>query len=229
MRSTYNFSQSVISTITARMQITLPNPMDMSRAKSLPYFVVFTTTPRSPSLAKEIASDATITISLLRQVSISESPPLPLTPSPSTPSSSSDDLASTMSIRKSFFRRVVRSSSSSRPGSFFGSGEVTPPVLPVSTIFSESRTLMTNMFIGFPKRPRMPCNSGKHPSLEEYAALPDGLMKGKIQLTEDMLPCIDWAGVRVKVSLLLPQDTLLLTISHFSTTWMFLWSLVKMN
>lgn len=60
---------------------------------------------------------------------------------------------------------------------------------------------MNDMCIGFPKRPRQQSNKQSHPSLETIATLPDGLHKARIQLNKDMLPCIDWAGVSVKVCL----------------------------
>lgn len=49
-------------------QITMPDPATFSRKSSIPYFVVFTTTPRSRSLAAEIMADATIAVSLVRRV-----------------------------------------------------------------------------------------------------------------------------------------------------------------
>jgi hypothetical protein len=186
-------------------QITLPSPLVMQRSKSLSYFVVFTTTPRSPCLAQEIAADATISITLLRQVSIKETPSSPFSPfsplSSTSSNTSSDDLSPIPNARKSFFRRkLARSAGSSRENIFQPNDNLSPPILPVSTIFSESHTLLTNMFIGFPKRPRLPCYSQSHPSLEAYASLPDGLLKGKFQFAKDVIPSIDWAGVQVKVS-----------------------------
>ncbi|KAA1472559.1 hypothetical protein DENSPDRAFT_778464 [Dentipellis sp. KUC8613] len=53
--------------------VTLPSPSHFPRSGAIAYFVVFSTTPKSPSLAREIASDATITVSLFRQVTINPS------------------------------------------------------------------------------------------------------------------------------------------------------------
>ena len=54
--------------------------------------------------------------------------------------------------------------------------------------------------IGFPKRPRYRVEPHqRHPSLETYKALPDGLYKGRIQLEKHMIPSFDWVGLRVKV------------------------------
>src|ERR1700722_7327424 len=89
-------------------QITLPNPMTIRRAGARPYFVIFTTTPRPPHLAREIASDATISISFLRQVAISESTP-PSTPSSSPSSTCSSQRSTPPFIRGTFLKRVVKS------------------------------------------------------------------------------------------------------------------------
>ena len=72
-------------------QITVPNPSTFGRGNALPFFVVFTTTPRSASLAREIAADATISVSLIREVTVQETVLLPPTP-PYSPTGSSDDL-----------------------------------------------------------------------------------------------------------------------------------------
>ncbi|KAF8137355.1 hypothetical protein EV363DRAFT_1317746 [Boletus edulis] len=67
--------------------------------------------------------------------------------------------------------------------------------------FSVSRTLQTQVSIGFPKRPR---------ANDMAQNLPDGLYKGKVQLSMDMLPNINWPGISVKhyldVSVLVGQD-----------------------
>ncbi|KAF9051352.1 hypothetical protein BJ165DRAFT_1340545 [Panaeolus papilionaceus] len=199
--------------IPVRCAITLPTSVTFSRSSSIPYFVVFTTTPRSPELAKEIAADATITVSLTRQTVINEQSSLPPTP-PLTPSSEDSDAP-----MPKLLRRVARSQPRLRPrrtseASVASATREKPlPQVPIIKTFSDTRTIHHNMCIGFPKRPRQQVDSNqKHPSLEAVAALPDGLMKTKIQLNRDMLPCIDWAGVSVKyyldVSVLLGQDDL---------------------
>ncbi|KAI5121710.1 hypothetical protein M0805_002103 [Coniferiporia weirii] len=48
--------------------VTIPDPATFSRRASIPYFVVFTTKPRSRTLAAEIMADATIAVSLVRRV-----------------------------------------------------------------------------------------------------------------------------------------------------------------
>ncbi|KAG8216768.1 hypothetical protein J3R82DRAFT_7012 [Butyriboletus roseoflavus] len=57
-------------------------------------------------------------------------------------------------------------------------------------VFSVSRTLETQLSIGFPKRPRANAAS---------QSLPDGLYKGRVQLSKGMLPSMDWPGITVKV------------------------------
>lgn len=165
-----------------------------SRASSIPYFVVFTTTPRSSSLAREIAADATISLSLLRQVTINKPSLLPPTP-PHTPSISSDD--SDIPRRKLLKHVKIRASRCLDDNLDLKNRPLSR--LPTQTTFSESRILQTSICIGFPKRPRNHCDPRSHPSLNSHASLPDGLHKAKILLDKAMLPCIDWAGVNVKV------------------------------
>ncbi len=172
---------------------------------------MFTTTPRSSTLAREIASDATISVSLLREVRIDAIIPRYTTPTASsTPSTSSDESDMPPVSSRRLLRRVVKSSgTNSRAGSLTRTtsrtrtggppSEKPLPQLPSPGI-SESRALYTDVSVGFPKRPRYRCEPGqRHPTLEEHKALPDGLYKGKIQLDKHMLPTFDWAGVRVKV------------------------------
>ena len=180
----------------------MPTSVTFPRASSIPYFVVFTTTPRSADLAKEIAADATISISLVRQVTITEAPSLPPTP-PYTPSTSNEDLSSS---RPGGFGRVARSGRfrvvkppKSLDDLLEGCDKPLPR-LPAQVVLSVSHTLQNTICIGFPKRPRhQGCEQGSHPSLSTQASLPDGLHKDKIQLNKTMLPSIDWAGVSLKV------------------------------
>lgn len=98
-----------------------------------------------------------------------------------TKSSSCDDIRSTSSIDKEL--------------------PPLPSPSPSNAVaYTETRTLQTQMSIGFPKRPRTACAPNKHPTLEAHAALPDGLYKGNIHLNPQLLPSIDWAGLNVKVS-----------------------------
>ncbi|KAF9027957.1 hypothetical protein BDZ89DRAFT_987037 [Hymenopellis radicata] len=190
-----------------RCAITLPTSVTFSRSSSIPYFVVFTTTPRSPSLIREIASDATISVSLLRQVTLNESADFPPTP-PHTPSSSEDDTP------RQKIMRLVKSAPSRSSRAIDDSIDVRKkplPRLPTHTVFSETCTLRTSICIGFPKRPRhQAASNSRHPSLEDHVALPDGLHKAKFLLDKDMLPSIDWSGVSVKyyldASVLVGQD-----------------------
>ncbi|CDO74586.1 hypothetical protein BN946_scf184583.g13 [Trametes cinnabarina] len=191
--------------------VTLPHPAAFSRSGSIPYFVVFTTTPRSASLAREIATDATISVSLLREVRIDAPSPLYSTPSPtSTPSTSSDESEFPPVASRRLLKRVVRSAPPSLAKARHPPKNKPLPQLPSPGI-SESRALHVDVCIGFPKRPRYRCEPHQnHPPLESHASLPDGLYKGKIQLEKHMLPAFDWAGLRVKyyleVSVIIGQD-----------------------
>ncbi|KIM47048.1 hypothetical protein M413DRAFT_268498 [Hebeloma cylindrosporum] len=197
--------------ILVRCAITLPTSVTFARTSSIPYFVVFTTTPRSPELAKEIAADATICVSLVRQIVITNQTSLPPTP-PLTPSSDESEF----STRTRLLRRVGKSQPRLRrtsEGSISITREKPLPEIPaIAKSYSDTRTIMNDMCIGFPKRPRQQSSKTSHPSLESIASIPDGLHKARIQLSKDMLPCIDWAGVSVKyyldVSVLLGPDEL---------------------
>ncbi|KAF8652356.1 hypothetical protein AX16_004386 [Volvariella volvacea WC 439] len=207
-----------------RCAVTLPTTVTFSRSSSIPYFVVFTTTPRSPSLAKEIAADATISISLQRQITLTENMSLPPTP-PQTPPSSGEE---SETPRGNLFKRVksVQPRLRRRAKTLEEIPDIkettAPPLraivdkplprLPTQTVFSESRSLQNIICIGFPKRPRNPTDNHKLQATNPPMSLPDGLHKGKISLSRDMLPCIDWSGLNVKyyldVSVLIGQDDL---------------------
>ncbi|THU92836.1 hypothetical protein K435DRAFT_820407 [Dendrothele bispora CBS 962.96] len=197
-----------------RCAVTLPTSVTFSRHSSIPYYVVFTTTPRNPVLTREIASDATISVTLMRQITVTESSSTLPTP-PQTPSgSSTSDEGGPVSSRGKLFNRVKNGPWSPRTGSdenFDSHREKPLPRLPMHTVFKETRLLHTSICIGFPKRPRQQTRKGeKHPSLDSQSALPDGLHKAKFVLNKDMLPSIDWSGVTVKyyldVSVLVGQD-----------------------
>ncbi|KAI1794484.1 hypothetical protein LXA43DRAFT_143333 [Ganoderma leucocontextum] len=207
--------------------VTIPHPANFSRTSSISYFVVFTTNPRSATLAREIAADATISVSLLRDVRIdSITPRYPPTPLSSTPSTSSDESDMPPVSSRKLLKRVVKSSGSmvrgpalkritsqTRLSEVLSPSETRDKPLPQlpSPGMTESRALQTDVSIGFPKRPRYRCEPGhKHPSLEAHKSLPDGLYKGKMQLDKHLLPAFDWSGLRVKyyleVSVIFGQD-----------------------
>lgn len=197
------------------LQITLPVPSTFPRSASIPYFVVFTTNPRDPSLCREIAVDATIAISLLRQVTIRigyPSPPPSLhSPTVSYSSHTSDEYDTPSSPGRKLLRRVAKSSQklSSGHSSAESLRRRNPPPpkdkplpdLPPNPGIMDTRTLHTDMSLGFPKRPRNRAESNQsHPTLESQNSMPDGLYKGRMQLNKSMLPSIDWAGLSVKVN-----------------------------
>jgi hypothetical protein len=149
---------------------------------------------------------AAISVALVRQITISAPPSLPPTP-PLTPFSSTDDSDSYISPRKThrrLFSRVAKSAPAVLLRTPRISEEATSttnkplPRLPSADTqpFSESRTLLTDVYKGFPKRPR---NRGNEQKSNPNNSLPDGLYKGQIPLKKDMLPGIDWPGVGVKV------------------------------
>ncbi|KAF8887600.1 hypothetical protein BD779DRAFT_1672726 [Infundibulicybe gibba] len=138
-----------------RCAVTVPASFKFSRKSSIPYFVVFTTTPRSAELAQEIAADATISVSLLRQITITELTTLPPTP-PQTPSISSEESDTN---RDSLLRRVVKNAQPRKlrntrsTDETFEFREKPLPPLPTRNAFTESTTLQNSICIGFPKDP----------------------------------------------------------------------------
>ncbi|KAF8439095.1 hypothetical protein L210DRAFT_3612762 [Boletus edulis BED1] len=182
--------------------VTLPHSQSFSRRSSITYFVVFATNTGSPCLIKEIAADATIVVSLIRKITFSLQP-TPQTPTlPDTPPSSddSDSQAYPFTPRSKLLRRSVKT-----PIQSLIRNESFPVNRSASEFpreaFSVSRTLQTQVSVGFPKRPR---------ANDMAQNLPDGLYKGKVQLSKDMLPNVNWPGISVKhyldVSVLVGQD-----------------------
>ncbi|EIN08270.1 hypothetical protein PUNSTDRAFT_103055 [Punctularia strigosozonata HHB-11173 SS5] len=203
--------------------VTMPNPATFPRSASLPYFVVYTTTPKSVPLSREIAADATIAVSLVRQIMIKQEHPL------RSRSSSADEDSDVQLVTVPRNKLYKRAASKTAPARFPTFGRVNEkntlqglcdrplPPLPgeqrkTRGAFSESRTLQTDIFVGFPKRPRNPGDPRGHPSLEEHISLPDGLYKGRLPLHRDMIPTISWGGLQVKyyldISVLFGQDEL---------------------
>ncbi|KAF9652634.1 hypothetical protein BDM02DRAFT_3183340 [Thelephora ganbajun] len=205
--------------------ITLPNPASFLKNGQIPFFVVFTTQPRSKTLCREIAADATIAVSLLRKVTVNIERPYTIVPRPHTapathqkgqgpPSawmmgSHLEEVGSrstTTSILKRMVKsappRLMKSPSYNDIRSAFSINKELPPLPlpspPSAVTYTETRTLKTRMSIGFPKRPRSACAPDEHTSLGAHAALPDGLYKGKVNLNPQLLPSIDWAGLNVK-------------------------------
>ncbi|KAJ7765341.1 hypothetical protein B0H16DRAFT_1310164, partial [Mycena metata] len=191
--------------------VTLPSSLTFSRTSSIPFFVVFTTTPRSPNLAREIAADASISVSVSSQICVTEATAIPT-------ASATDSVLSNRSLesRHSRFKtKIIRRLRSNASVASFQSTESHNP-LPVSSprpAFCDIQTVYTGISIGFPKRPRHRASDKKtHPSLEEHRSLPDGLYKGKIPLNREILASINWGGISVKyffeVSVLMGQDEL---------------------
>ncbi|KAG2067797.1 hypothetical protein BDR04DRAFT_1026112 [Suillus decipiens] len=196
--------------------VTLPRPQTFSRRTSIPYFVVFTTKPRCAVLAREIAADATIAVSLVRKVTIK--PQLPRTSLDTAQlSDDSDSISGPFPTpRIKLLKRAAKTAANvlirvpKTPEEPFSAAVRYQP-LPESpqVFFSETHTVKTQLSVGFPKRPRHPNDPG---GSDCNAYLPDGLCKGKFRLSNDMIPGVDWPGVSVKyyldVTVLFRQDAL---------------------
>lgn len=66
---------------------------------------------------------------------------------------------------------------------------------------SDSRTLHTDVSVGFPKRPKGRTPSpGSHPSIKAASLLPDGLYRGRIPLQKGWFPSVKWNDFNIDVS-----------------------------
>ncbi|KAJ7513044.1 hypothetical protein B0H11DRAFT_2182310 [Mycena galericulata] len=201
-----------------RSAVTLPESLTFLRASSIPYFVVFTTTPRSKTLAREIAADATISVSISTQLTITEATTVASTAPGSLMSVvSSESRSSGFPFRVNMLKRIrsktsIWSSTQSYSSDLPDRAFKPLPALPPRTTFSETQTVYNKIFLGFPKRPRHRSPGQGHPSLDAHRALPDGLHKETIPLSRNMLASFQRNGVSLKyfldVSVLVGQDEL---------------------
>ena len=143
-------------------------------------------------------ADATISVSLIRKLTMSEEVDLPPSP-PRTPPYSSDE----SDFAKHKLLRRVRNGSKTPPPSSWNGQRQSPvqedkslPRLPTQAVFSETKSLKNDGCVGFPKRPR---RAGDRPHTPDSATLPDGLYHSKIPLETSMLPSINVQGLIVKV------------------------------
>ncbi|KAJ7193546.1 hypothetical protein GGX14DRAFT_701117 [Mycena pura] len=217
--------------VPVRCAVTLPSSLTFSRTSPIPYFVVFATTPRSPSLAREISTDATISISVSSDLSYREETAVAPTVSDSLVGERSVDSRSSR-MKRRVIKRIKSATSFWSHSADMDSGDsglppstrtqsgpppLKPPLgeRPGPLAFSDTQMVYKGISLGFPKRPRcgkLHDKANDHPSLEAYRALPDGLFKDKIPLNPDMLPSINWGGITLKyffdVSVSLGQDEL---------------------
>ena len=137
-------------------------------------------------------ADATISVSLIRKLTMAEEVELPPSP-PQTPPYSSDE----NDFAKHKLLRRVRNGSKTPPPSSWRQSPVPEdkplPRRPTQVVFSDTKSLKNDVCVGFPKRPR---RAGDTP---ESATLPDGLYHSKIPLETTMLPSINVQGLIVKV------------------------------
>ncbi|KAJ7136729.1 hypothetical protein C8R44DRAFT_661566 [Mycena epipterygia] len=193
--------------------VTLPGSLSFSRTSSIPFFVVFTTIPRSTSLTREIATDATISVVVSSEMTVTEDDSC--TSTPSTLESPVSDDSSKSRFKTKVLKRIKSSTSlfsSQSSESGYPSQKALPP-LPMAPVFATTKLVYSGISLGFPKRPRHRLHDQKsHPSLDAHHSLPDGLHKGKIPLKRNMHATFDWSGISLKyfleVSVLVGQDEL---------------------
>ena len=143
-------------------------------------------------------ADATISVSLIRKLTMTEDIDLPPSP-PGTPPHSSDE----SELAKNKLLRRVRNGSKTSPTSWNGRRQIPvqdkPPRPPTQVVFSETNSLKNDVCVGFPKRPRHAGDARRRPCSQESATLPDGLYRSQIPLESSMLPSVNVQGLSVKV------------------------------
>ncbi|EPT04294.1 hypothetical protein FOMPIDRAFT_1021963 [Fomitopsis schrenkii] len=169
-------------------EVALPETPAFSRTSMIPYYVVFTTTPRSPTLARGIVLDTTITVALMRQVSIQVVPGLLWSEALSSSSLSSPALTNASPTSLSFgsdeatpfilahktrlLKRIVNSAPPRLPRRGFKSPlprrpsqVVVPHVVEEPEGYTDECTLYTDVYAGFLKRPKLRTEPGmNHPT-----------------------------------------------------------------
>ncbi|CAK5282916.1 unnamed protein product [Mycena citricolor] len=111
--------------VPVKCAVTLPTSLNFSRSSNIPFFVVFTTSPRSSHLAREIATDATVSVTLTSEFFCADDPGLAgpsMAPThardsssgtePGTFQSESSSMMSGADSRSSRFIKRIRSSAS---------------------------------------------------------------------------------------------------------------------
>lgn len=157
-------------------------------------------------------ADATISVSLIRKLIMTEEVDLPPSP-PQTPPYDESDFAKHKLLRR------VRNGSKTPPPSSWNAPRQSPvqedkplPRLPTQVVFGDIKSLKNDGCVGFPKRPRRAGDTRHRPPTPESATLPDGLYHSKIPLETSMLPSVNVQGLIVKyyldVSVLFGQDDL---------------------
>lgn len=185
--------------------MTLPDPARFARNGFIPFYVVFSASPLFTHLAREIAIDSIISISVVREVTISDAPSLPPTP-PRTPSPTRNDHDATSlasPLHKSRSRRVLRRLTQSAPLNA-QSNKSTTDLSNTTTSKGarrrlepsfETRSIYSDIRTGFPKRARR-----RDDLARDARRLPDGLYKSHVLLSDDILPSVSWAGTSIRVS-----------------------------
>ncbi len=163
---------------------------------------MFATKPRSSALAREIAADATISVSLIRKLTMTEQIDLPPSPPQTPPCADEGDLTKNKLLRRVRNGQLLSKTSPSSwnsPRQSPVEAEKPLPRLPTRVVFSDTKSLKNDVCVGFPKRPRRAQDTRKDPSVEEPANLPDGLYRSKIALKSTLLPSVNVQGLIVKV------------------------------
>lgn len=173
--------------------------------------MTFATDPPSRSLARDIAAEAVITVSFARHLHFD--PSRGIRTSYSTAPTSSAASAATATTEssgggRSFFGGLRRLATTPPRRAGDGEGahrrmlEKPLPAPPPEATTSEARVLQTTRAHGFTRAPS--ASRGKHKKEGSGSGpgilfVPDGVYKGKLDLSSEALPTITYGGANVKV------------------------------
>lgn len=189
--------------------ISLPHPRTFSREAAIPYAITFVTDPPSRSLARDIANDAVIAVSFARHLHFDPSRGIRTSYS-TAPTSSAASAATTTTTdsSRSFFSGLRRQRTA--PGSRVEANTAGPrimekplPAPPPEATTSDARILATSIVHGFTRTSSSRSTGSKHRKESSgngpgILFVPDGVYKGKLDLSGEALPTVLYGGVNVK-------------------------------
>ncbi|KZV89240.1 hypothetical protein EXIGLDRAFT_721563 [Exidia glandulosa HHB12029] len=194
----------------------LPHPRTFTRESAIPYSITFATDPPSRSLARDIASEAVITVSFARHLHFDPSRGIRTSYS-TAPTSSAASAATTATTEssggggRSFFgglKRMATTPSRHAPTeSSNGNGhnlkmmEKPLPAPPPEATTTDARILSTTLVHGFTRASSSSRSKHKKEGSGNGPGIlftPEGTYKGKLDLSSEALPTIGYGGATVK-------------------------------
>ncbi|EJD40190.1 hypothetical protein AURDEDRAFT_187120 [Auricularia subglabra TFB-10046 SS5] len=188
----------------------LPHPRTFTRESAITYSVTFATDPPSRSLARDIAAEATITVSFARQLlfdpsrgirtSYSTAPTSSAaTATSATTESSARSGSSWFGLKRTATTPSARSEANGAPRML----EKPLPAPPPEATTSEAKVLKSTVAHGFTRQRSKGSKHAKESSGGSASGpgilfQPDGIYKGKMDLSSEALPTITYGGANVK-------------------------------